>query len=97
MPGRFGPKDKLRITFTLNEKDAATGEPITVTALVTASTNEKSTLHRFIVALTGKNPPDTFDPESLTGTSCRVKTAQRANGKGQVFSNVVDLEALRPN
>lgn len=92
-PTKFGPRQKLKIVYLIDERDQA-GQPIRVDDFYNASIHEKSDLYGTVKTLTGTDPKldaaGEFDTDSIIGRLCQIKTAQRVTSKG-VFANVVDI------
>jgi hypothetical protein len=94
VPTRFGPKNKVRIIWILDQKDS-TGKPYRVMEQVNASINEKARLFEIAKGVLG-TPPNakSFDTESLMGRSNQLFIVVERGEDGKDYAHVKGILPL---
>jgi hypothetical protein len=94
VPTRFGPKNKVRIIWILDQKDS-TGKPYRVMEQVNASINEKARLYEIAKGVLG-TPPNakSFDTESLMGRSNQLFIVVERGEDGKDYAHVKGILPL---
>jgi hypothetical protein len=94
VPTRFGPKNKVRIIWILDQKDS-TGKPYRVMEQVNASINEKARLYEIAKGVLGA-PPATksFDTESLMGKANQLFIVVERGEDGKDYAHVKGILPL---
>lgn len=89
--GPWGEKHKIQMVYMTDQLDPQ-GQPIMVSDFPTLSLHEQSRLYATIIAITGEEPGDDFDVESLLGSQCRILTKRsKPNAEGIYYANVRDV------
>lgn len=83
----WGVKHKVKLVFAIEENDPQ-GKPILVSDFCALSLHEKAKLYAAVVALTGAEPAEETDIESLIGKRCCLLTEQNAATDGFTYANV---------
>jgi hypothetical protein len=88
---QWGEKHKIQLVYMTAQLDPQ-GQPILVSDFPTLSLHEQSRLYATIVAITGEEPGDDFDVESLLGRQCRILTKRsKPNADGIYYANVREV------
>ena len=88
--GKFGPQEKVRLVFIVDEQDDE-GKPIRVVETCALTLDPKSRLTERVNALMpgSRNVKDlALDPETLVGKRCQLITEQSTNDQGRTYANV---------
>jgi len=94
VPTRFGPKNKVRIIWILDQKDS-TGKPYRVMEQVNASINEKARLFEIAKGVLGAPPnAKSFDTESLMGRSNQLFIVVERGEDGKDYAHVKGILPL---
>jgi len=94
VPTRFGPKNKVRIIWILDQKDS-TGKPYRVMEQVNASINEKARLYEIAKGVLGAPPAaKSFDTESLLGKANQLFIVVERGEDGKDYAHVKGILPL---
>jgi hypothetical protein len=94
VPGRFGPKNKIRIIWVLDTKDSQ-GKPYRVMEQINASINEKSRLYEIAKGILGAPPnAKSFDTESLMGKANQLFIVVERGEDGRDYAHVKGILPL---
>jgi hypothetical protein len=94
VPGRFGPKNKVRIIWVLDAKDSQ-GKPYRVMEQLNASINEKARLYEVAKGVLGVPPSaKSFDTESLMGRSNQLFIVVERGEDGRDYAHVKGILPL---
>ena len=94
VPGKFGPRNKVRIIWILDQKDS-TGKSYRVMEQVNASINEKARLYEIAKGVLG-TPPNakSFDTESLMGKANQLFIVVEKGEDGKEYAHVKGILPL---
>lgn len=94
VPGKFGPRNKVRIIWILDQKDS-TGKPYRVMEQVNASINEKARLYEIAKGVLGAPPTaGKFDTESLLGKANQLFVVVEKGDDGKEYAHVKGILPL---
>jgi hypothetical protein len=94
VPGKFGPRNKVRIIWILDQKDSQ-GKPYRVMEQVNASINEKARLYEIAKGVLGAPPnAKTFDTESLLGRANQLFVVVEKGEDGKEYAHVKGILPL---
>lgn len=94
VPGKFGPKNKVRIIWVLDAKDSQ-GKPFRVMEQVNASINEKARLYEIAKGVLGAPPAaKSFDTESLMGRANQLFIVVEKGEDGKEYAHVKGILPL---
>jgi hypothetical protein len=85
---------RLRFIWELSDRVNSLGESIRVFATYNVSLHPKSFLARAIVDLTGREPGQEFDLDSLVGVEAELVVKHNQASNGRMYANVGSI--LRP-
>ena len=89
----WGPKEKIAIKWSLDEKDEETGKNHTAYQQYTLSLGDKANLRKILEAWRGKKfskeELEGFDVETVIGANCQVQIQHNLADEGKVYANVV--------
>lgn len=95
VPGKFGPRNKVRIIWILNAVDSK-GKPFRVMEQVNATINEKGRLFEIAKGVLGASPPVRFDTESLMGRSNQLFIVVETGTDGKQYAHVKGILPVPP-
>jgi hypothetical protein len=94
VPGKFGPKNKVRIIWILDAQDSQ-GKPFRVMEQVNASINEKARLYEIAKGVLGAPPAaKSFDTESLLGKANQLFIVVEKGEDGKEYAHVKGILPL---
>ena len=85
----FGEKDALAICFE-TEKLGKDGQKLSVLLYANRTIGKRSSLAKYIRQITGKDPGQRFDPQSLVGMQV-VIVVEHSENAGRTYANVVHI------
>jgi hypothetical protein len=98
---QWGPKQKCRIYWQIEEIDTETGKRFPVAKQYTVSLHEKATLRKDLQTWRGRKFTEQelegFDLENLIGVNCQVQVVHNLADDGRVFANVQAVVPIGKN